>query len=129
MAIIQIAGNPGNSISNTVESICHQLCERFELTAHRVVWLEHYDEYEWDDWTIVTFRREAPERPFEDPTWEKVTAEMWKDLRLRPKRKLTHRHGTYQSKLIKRFRWPRKLCCEFTQLFLSMASTDHIPDG
>lgn len=106
MAIIQIVGNPGNSITNTVETICYQLSERFELSPDRVVWLEHYDEYEWDDWTMVTFRREPPERPFEDPTWEPMTPELWNDLRLKPKRKLTQRYGSYQSKLIKRFRWP-----------------------
>jgi len=106
MAIIQIVGNPGNSITNTVETICYQLCEQFELSPDRVVWLEHYDEYEWDDWTMVTFRREPPDRPFEDPSWEPMTDEMWKDSRLRPKRKLIIRNGTYQSKLIKRFHWP-----------------------
>jgi hypothetical protein len=55
---------------------------------------------------MVTFRREPPDRPFEDPSWEPMTPEMWKDLRLKPKGKLTHRDGTYQSKLIKRFHWP-----------------------
>lgn len=106
MAIIQIAGNPGNSITNTVETICYQLCEQFELSPDRVVWLQHYDEYEWDDWTMVTFRREPPDRPFEDPSWEPMTDELWEDLRLRPKRKLRIRNGKYQSKLIKRFHWP-----------------------
>jgi hypothetical protein len=106
MAIIQIAGNPGNSITNTVETICYQLCERFELSPDRVVWLEHYDDYVDDEWCMVTFRREPPDRPFEDPSWEPMTPEMWKDLRLKPKGKLTHRDVTYQSKLIKRFHWP-----------------------
>jgi len=32
--------------------------------------------------------------------------ELWEDLRLRPKRRLTHRDGTYRSKLTKRFHWP-----------------------
>ena len=106
MAIVQVAGNPGNSITNTVETICYQLCERFELPLDRVVWLEHYDDYLDDEWSIVTFRREPPDRPFEDPKWEPMTPELWEDLRLRPKRKLTYKHGTYQSKLIKRFQWP-----------------------
>jgi hypothetical protein len=106
MAIIQIAGNPGNSITNTVETICYQLCERFELPPNRIIWLEHYDDYVDDEWSMVTFRREPPDRPFEDPLWETMTPELWKDLRLKPKRKLTQRHGTYQSKLIKRFHWP-----------------------
>jgi len=105
MAIIQIVGNPGNSITNTIETICYQLWERFELDTDRVVWLEHYDEYEWDDWSMVTFRREPPDRPFEDPTWEEMTPALWRDLKLKPKRRLTRRHGSYQSKLIKRFRW------------------------
>jgi hypothetical protein len=106
MAIIQVAGNPGNSITNTIETICYQLCERFELPPDRVVWLEHYDDYVDDEWSMVTFRREPPDRPFEDPAWEPMTPELWKDLRLRPKRRLTQKHGTYQSKLIKRFHWP-----------------------
>ena len=106
MACIQVAGNPGNSITNTVETLCFQLCERFELPLDRVVWLQHYDYYEKDDWTTVEFRRTPPDRPFEDPTWTPMTPELWEDLRSRPKRKLTHRQGTYRSKLTKRFRWP-----------------------
>jgi len=54
----------------------------------------------------VTFKRQPPNRPFEDPTWEDVTPEMWKDLRLKPKKKLRQRWGKYESKLIKKFRWP-----------------------
>jgi hypothetical protein len=40
---IETAGNPGLSITNSVEELCFQVCERFEIPAERLVWLEHYD--------------------------------------------------------------------------------------
>jgi hypothetical protein len=105
MAMIQVAGNPGNSITNTVETICYQLCERFQLQPDRVVWLQHYDYNDRADWTMVSFKREPPDRPFEDPAWDRMTPELWDDLGLQPKMKLRHKHGSYESKLTKRFRW------------------------
>jgi len=105
MAMIQVAGNPGNSITNTVETICYQLCERFKLQPDRVVWLQHYDYNDREDWTMVSFKREPPDRPFEDPAWDRMTPELWDDLGLQPKKTLRHKHGSYESKLAKRFRW------------------------
>jgi hypothetical protein len=105
MACIQMAGNPGNSITNCAEPLCFQICERFELDARRVVWLQHYDYAEKDDWMMVTFAQTPPRGPFAIPTWTSITPRMWKELRLRPKSRLTHWRGHYNSKLTKLFRW------------------------
>jgi hypothetical protein len=46
IACIEIAGNPGLSITNGVEELCFQVCERFSIPTKRLVWLEHYDYFE-----------------------------------------------------------------------------------
>jgi len=106
---IQTAGNPGNSITNCVEKLCFQVCERFELDPARVIWLEHYDydsRVPSDDWRMVTFSARPPKRPFENPEWKTMTPEMWRALMLRPKKKLVTRYGQLESKVRKLFRWP-----------------------
>jgi hypothetical protein len=106
VACIEMAGNPGNSITNCVEELCFQVCERFEIPADRLVWLEHYDYIEDSDWSLVDFKRMPPNRPFEDPKWTPMSWKMWRELRLKPRKRLTHRHGNYESELRKLFHWP-----------------------
>jgi hypothetical protein len=106
IACIETTGNPGNSITNNVEALCFQVCERFDIPAERLVWLEHYDYYDEAEWSMVTFGRTPPEKPFGDPEWTTMTAEMWRDLQLRPKKRLEKWSGNFRSKLTKLFRWP-----------------------
>jgi hypothetical protein len=108
LAVIQTAGNPGRSITNAAEELCTQLFERFGLPPKNVVWLQHYDDdlYNPLEWQIVMFGQVPPGGPFADPKWVKVTPEMWRDFRLRPKRRLTKRYGHFNSKLKKLFPWP-----------------------
>ena len=106
---IQAPGNPGNSITNCVEELCFQVCQRFEIDASRLVWLEHYDHGRkgmQEEWDMVTFSRRPPNRPFEEPTWTTMTLTMWKALGLRPKKRLLMKHGEFQSKVQKLFYWP-----------------------
>ncbi len=103
---IAVAGSPGMSITNCVESLCFQVCERFEIPAERLVWMEHYDYYEPPEWNLVTFAAIPPNAPFSDPTWITMDKGMWRNLRLRPKRKLTSSYGSYASKVTKHFPWP-----------------------
>lgn len=103
---IETAGNPGISITNCVEELCFQVCERFEIPPDRLVWLEHYDYPEDDEWSMVTFVRRPPSRPFEDPKWTTMTSELWRGLFLKPKKKLKSWHGNYESKVTKLFHWP-----------------------
>jgi hypothetical protein len=107
IACIQTAGNPGNSITNTVEELCFQVCERFKIPAAKLVWLEHYESNSWDDWSMVTFGQIPPRGPFADPKWVDMTPELWRTLLLRPKRKLAKQRygGDYDSKLRKLFPW------------------------
>lgn len=106
VACIETAGNPGQSITNCAEHLCFQVCERFDIQANRLVWLEHYDDNDWDDWSMVTFEQKPPHRPFENPKWTDMTPELWRDLRLKPKKKLTKERNDYHSKLTKLFPWP-----------------------
>jgi hypothetical protein len=106
VACISVAGNPGNSITNSAEFICFQVCERFEIPPERLVWLEHYDEEIDSEWSLVTFGKGPPDFPFGEPRWTTMTPELWENLKLRPKKKLVQRYGRYESKLLKTFAWP-----------------------
>jgi hypothetical protein len=103
---IQTAGNPGNSITNCVEELCFQVCERFEFSPQRLVWLEHYDNDADEEWRMVTFGKSPPDGPFADPNWTVMTPPMWRDLRLRPKRVLKCSFLGFESKVKKLFDWP-----------------------
>jgi hypothetical protein len=104
---IETAGNPGCSITNTVEELCFQVCERFAIPPERLVWLEHYDYYEPAEWNVVTFDKCPPHSStFEGPTWTVMTPSMWRDLKLRPKRRLISYFGQFESKVRKLFDWP-----------------------
>jgi hypothetical protein len=106
VAAIQIAGNPGNSITNCVEELCHQVCERFAIPAQRLVWLEHYDYTDDEEWDLVTFGQMPPAGPFAEPRWTVMDKKTWNDLRLRPKKRLRKEHSEYDSKVQKLFYWP-----------------------
>lgn len=101
---IEAAGNPGQSITNSIESICFQVCQRFDIPASRVTWLEHYDHMQ--EWMLVRFERTPPHHLFENPTWDVVTKEMWRDMGLHPKKAIPKRNGELGSKLRKTFPWP-----------------------
>lgn len=104
IACIEVAGNPGMSITNCVEDLCFQVCERFDIPPARLVWLENYD-YFGSEWDMVRFGQMPPSGTFADPTWTRMTPELWRGLRLKPKRRLAQSHGHYHSKLAKLFDW------------------------
>lgn len=106
IACMQVGGNPGNSITNCVEELCFQVCERFEIPADRLVWLEHYDYGEDGEWDRVTFAKQPPKYLFEEPKWTEMTPDMWAELRLKPRKKLVRSRGNFLSKLTKCFPWP-----------------------
>jgi hypothetical protein len=105
---IETAGNPGNSITNCVEELCFQVSERFEIPPASLVWIEHYDDDELDEWRMVTFERRPPNDPFEYPQWTTMTPSLWHDLYLRPKKKLRKSLGHFESKVQKLFHWPKE---------------------
>lgn len=106
IACIETAGNPGTSITNCVEDLVFQVCERFEIPSDRLIWLQHYDYDENQEWNIVTFTQMPPQGPFSNPHWTKMTSELWRELRLMPKKRLTQKDGQFYSKLTKLFHWP-----------------------
>src|SRR5260370_15998369 len=103
IACIETAGNPGCSITNCVETLCFQVCERFDIPAEKLVWLVHYEYHEHAEWSVVNFRQKPPDGRFEDPKWTDLTPKMWRDLHLKPKNKLESWHGSFESKLTKLF--------------------------
>jgi hypothetical protein len=105
IACIETAGNPGNSITNCVEELCFQVCERFEIPSDRLVWLQHYEYDGRSEWSMVRFGKVPPDGPFEDPSWTDMTPQMWRDLRLKPKRRLRYESRNFHSKLTKLFPW------------------------
>ena len=105
---IQMPGNPGQSITNCVETLCIQVCERFDIPAENLVWIEHYEALGSGEWNLVTFSVVPPHGQFTDPKWTPMTTAMWEDLRLRPKARLRTSAGQFQSKIIKRFMWPTR---------------------
>jgi hypothetical protein len=106
IACIQVAGNPGNSITNSAEYICDQVCRRFSIPPAKLVWLEHYDVFEGDEWKLVTFGIMPPDGEFAEPSWTAMTPVLWRSLMLKPKKKLKVVFGSYESKLTKLFPWP-----------------------
>jgi hypothetical protein len=98
IACISVPGNPGNSITNTVETICEQVCQQFEIEPEDVVWLENYEYINPTEWLRVTFGEMPPQR-WGDPKWTEVDQRMWDDLGLRPRPRLRSSHGELMSKL------------------------------
>ena len=108
IACVQTAGNPGNSITNSAEYLYFQVCKRFEIDTKRIIWLEHYDYDEPSEWRLVTFAKSTSKHPFTEPKWTPMNNEMWRDLRLRPKKRLKRSYGAYNSKIKKLFDWPKE---------------------
>ena len=105
VACIQTAGNPGMSITNCVEALAIQVCERFNIPADKLVWLEHYDS-DPDEWRLVTFESKPPAGPFINPCWVAVDSASWADLQSRPKACSKVWAEQFESKLEKLFDWP-----------------------
>ncbi len=106
IACIQVAGNPGISITNNAEYIYDQVCRQFSIPPEKLVWLEHYDIYEGDEWNLVTFETSPSADEFADPKWTSMTPALWRSLGLKPEKKLKVTFGSYDSKLRKLFPWP-----------------------
>lgn len=106
VACMQVAGNPGNSITNSAEYICDQVCRKFSIPPDKLVWLEHYDFFSDNEWKLVTFGVMPPVGDFAKPRWTKMTSALWQGLWLKPKKKLKVAFGSYESKLTKLFPWP-----------------------
>ncbi|MDB5871802.1 MAG: hypothetical protein JWQ07_1244 [Ramlibacter sp.] len=107
IACISIVGNPGQSITNAVEEICFQVCERFEIPPEHLIWLEHYENLPgYEEWSWVTFEQLPPASLFRNPTWRTMTPALWRQLGLKPRAKLLQQDGYYESMLDKEFPWP-----------------------
>jgi hypothetical protein len=107
VACIEPRGNPGQSITNAVEEIAFQVCDRINIPPERLIWLEHYDLSEDAEWNWVVFNKRPPERQFGGPTWITMTPDLWNSIWLRPRTRM-HAYGQFGlcSKLEKLFPWP-----------------------
>jgi hypothetical protein len=106
VACIQVAGNPGASITNTVETIVEQVCGRFEISPERVIWLENYEIFDPEEWKLVTFGDVNVDGSVRDPSWKQMSFQDWDNLQLRPRPRLDTSHGDLVSKIEKLFPWP-----------------------
>jgi len=110
IACIETLGNPGQSITNAVEELAFQVCDRLAIPPHLLVWLEHYDIADdiSEEWQWVRFKKVPPEGAFEGPIWVEMTKADWANLRLAPRKRLRACYSgyQYQSKLRKYFEWP-----------------------
>lgn len=106
IACVQPPGNPGRSITNAVEEISAQVRARFEIPADKLVWLENYSFMEPQEWLWVRFHAAAPDGAAGQPYWTKMTPQLWKSLRLSPKRALEGDASGLPSRLKKHFPWP-----------------------
>jgi hypothetical protein len=110
VACIQMPGNPGNSITNTVETICEQVCDQIGIPLERLVWLENYEHIDPEEWHRVIFRKLPPVHRVGDPEWLEMSAREWGKLGLRPLPHLTNTDGwEIGSKLEKLFPWPPEI--------------------
>ncbi len=100
---VQPPGNPGSSITNSAELIASQVCERFEISASKLVWLEHYLHIEPAEWDRVSFEKVAADGSLAGPRWIPMDEASWRDLRLRPKKFLRTDKSNLRSKLTKLF--------------------------
>jgi len=112
VACMQVAGNPGRSITNSIEHICAQICARFAIPADRTVWLEYYDEPHYGEWKLVTFKKILLSCNFSCPIWTPLTESMWKNLGLRPKSKIVRKGLHYFSPIAKQLDWPTEAISE-----------------
>lgn len=102
---VEIAGNPGTSITNAAEDIADQVCARFGIPPGRLVWLEHYADAEPREWRLVTFSHDD-DQGFTDPEWIKMTPKRWRELRVSPRKPWPHDGYRLSSRLTKHFPWP-----------------------
>jgi hypothetical protein len=102
----QVPGNPGNSITNCVEELCLQVCDRFGVPPTQLVWLEHY-EYD-DEWCLVTFDIPEANDVFQNPIWTVMTPQLWKNLMLRPRKMIRRSFSGIESNVTKLFDWPTR---------------------
>ena len=89
---IQIPGNPGMSITNTVETIAFQVCHQFKIEPSKLVWIEHYLPriFGFRKWSLVTFHSYPPRSMFYGPTWQVMDDQDWRDLGLPPRKSDVH---------------------------------------
>jgi hypothetical protein len=83
----QLPGNPGQSVTNSVESIAFQVCHQFNIDPSKLVWIEHYpaDIISNRRWYLVSFRSRPPKSMFREPSWQMMNPENWRALGLRPR--------------------------------------------
>jgi ribosomal protein L36 len=89
----QIPENPGNSVTNCIEQIAFQVCDRFKIDPCNLVLIDHYPtpkDFRDSDWSLVSFQRCPPDSMFEGPSWRRMNPDDWRDLGLRPRRKRGH---------------------------------------
>jgi hypothetical protein len=83
----QIDENPGQSVTNSIETIAFQVCANFKIPSIDLVLIDHWKGRgpDRDEYTLVSFEQRPPAGMFEGPSWREMTEQDWKSLGLRPR--------------------------------------------
>ncbi|MGD1086969.1 MAG: hypothetical protein ABSA47_19720, partial [Verrucomicrobiota bacterium] len=83
----ELPGNPGESITNSLELIAFQVCAQLQINPANLVWIEHHGKPHPEDrrWYLVSFRSRPPRSMFRCPSWKLMTPADWRSLGLPPR--------------------------------------------
>ncbi len=81
--------NPGQSTTNTIESIALQLCKRFRVNPEQLVLIQHYPAsiIMKEEWHMVRFSQRSLRTGFSDPTWHPMKEGDWRRLGYKPRKR------------------------------------------
>jgi len=93
--------NPGQSTTNTIESIAFQLCKRFRVKPDKLILIQHHplSLIPKGEWLMVDFSERSPRNGFSDPRWRPMEEKDWVRLGYRPRERPIH--GMNRSSLLR----------------------------
>ena len=99
--IADIDDNPGQSTTNSIEYIAHQLAHRFDIAIGDAVFVEHFVLARATvEWNLVEFQPLPGSDSAGTPRWRPMTAADWDEFGVRPRRRRAHRKES-QSLLVR----------------------------
>jgi hypothetical protein len=77
LIVSELDDNPGTSITNAVEILFPQICEKLNLDPEKLVWVEHYSETPVyvEIWDVVTMDFEDNKPKLMSPKWERISTD------------------------------------------------------
>jgi hypothetical protein len=99
--------NPGQSTTNTIESIAFQLCKRFRVKPEKLILIQYYPGSKTMnvEWQLVHFSKRSLRAGFAGPSWHPIAEADWRRLGYSPRKRPIR--GMNRSSLLKANRQPR----------------------